>query len=71
LADDAQGVMVLGVAKGSAAAHLGIGRGDFIVAINNQDITNIGDIHAALSKASGAWRISINRGGQTITVVVQ
>lgn len=71
LPDDADGVVVIGIANGSAAARLGIARGDFIAAINGHDIKTASDVTAALNASAKAWRISIQRGGAEITLVVR
>lgn len=71
LPDDIEGAIVLGASKGSVAARLGLQRGDVIVGINNQEIKSVSDVQAALKTQAVAWRISINRGGHVITVVVR
>ncbi len=69
--DDSEGVIILGVNKGTTAARLGLMRGDIIVGINNQEIKSVNDLNDALNHPARAWRITINRGGNVITVVVQ
>ncbi|NDE89607.1 MAG: Do family serine endopeptidase [Alphaproteobacteria bacterium] len=71
LPDDSEGTIVLSISKGSAAARLGIRPGDIIVGINNQETHSVSDVTAALKLSANAWRISINRGGNVITVVVR
>jgi Do/DeqQ family serine protease len=71
MSDADEGVIVIGVTKGSTASRLGITRGDIIVAINNQDIKTVNDVQAALKAQATAWRLSINRGGNVMTVIVQ
>ncbi|MBY0429175.1 MAG: Do family serine endopeptidase [Alphaproteobacteria bacterium] len=71
LPDGLEGVIILSVSKNSAAARLGLTRGDIVVGINNQEIKTVSDVNDALNHPSQAWRISINRGGNVITVVVQ
>ena len=71
LPDDSEGVIIIGVGKNSAAGRLGLMRGDILVGINNQEIKTVSDVNDALNHPSPAWRLSINRGGNVITVVVQ
>ncbi|MDX1922742.1 MAG: Do family serine endopeptidase [Alphaproteobacteria bacterium] len=71
LPDDIEGVIVLGTSKGSVAARLGLQRGDLIIGINNNEIKSVSDIQTALNAPASAWKISINRGGNVITVVVR
>lgn len=69
--DDSEGVIILGVSKNSAAGRLGLMRGDVIVGINNKEIKTVADVNDALRLQAQAWRLSINRGGNVITVVVR
>jgi serine protease Do len=71
LGDDSPGVIVLGVSKQSKAGRLGLQRGDILLGINNQEMKSVSDVNEALKAPVQAWRITINRGGNVITVVVQ
>ncbi len=71
LPDDSDGVIILGLSKNSAAARLGLMRGDIVVGINQQEIKTVDDVKDVLNRPAEAWRISINRGGNVITVVVR
>lgn len=71
LSDDSQGVVIMAIAPRSAAALLGLQRGDFVVAINNNDIRDVADLVAALKSAASPMRIAIRRGEQIVTVVVR
>jgi Do/DeqQ family serine protease len=62
-----EGVAILDIAAGSPAQRLGFQRGDIILAINDRKIARTRDVVQATSQASRVWRITIVRGGQTIT----
>jgi Do/DeqQ family serine protease len=65
----AEGVAVIDVAAGSVAQSLGFQKGDVVVAVNNEQIANTGDLQRVVAKPSRLWRVTINRGGQQISVV--
>jgi Do/DeqQ family serine protease len=75
LADDlrldtqARGVVVVAVADGSEAQSLGFQKGDIIVSVNNQKIERPNDLDRVTRAGGRQWRITINRGGQQITVM--
>ncbi len=75
LADDlrldaqSRGVVVTGVASGSAAQSVGFQKGDIVVSVNNQKIETSADLDRVTRAGSRQWRITINRGGQQISVV--
>ena len=76
LADDLRldpstdGVVITDVAGGSTAQSLGFQRGDLVVSVNNQKIAKTRDLERASSQPSRAWRITILRGGQQLSVVL-
>ena len=61
----AQGVMVSALADNALAGQLGFQPGDIVRSINGQPIKTTADLQQALS-ASGAWRVTIQRGQQEI-----
>ena len=65
----ADGVAVLSVEDGSMANRLGFQKGDVIVAINGATITSSKDLERVGRASSGAWEVSINRGGEVLTSV--
>jgi Do/DeqQ family serine protease len=69
LESDAQGVVVLEVADGSLAQNFGFRRGDRIVSVNNQSIKKTRDLERAAGQQARLWRITIDRGGQQLSVV--
>jgi Do/DeqQ family serine protease len=64
-----QGVVIVGVADGSAAQSVGFHKGDIVVSINNQKIEKSTDLDRITRAGSRQWRITINRGGQQISVM--
>jgi Do/DeqQ family serine protease len=65
----ARGVVVTDVARGSIASRVGFQRGDRVLAINDEDVTNV----KALAELNGAearfWKVTIQRNGQVLTQV--
>jgi len=60
------GVMVAKV-EGGFAQTLGLQPGDFIRQINGRTINTTADLAAAVKTPAGAWTLTIERGGRTIT----
>jgi Do/DeqQ family serine protease len=60
------GVMVAKV-EGGFAQTLGLQPGDFIRQINGRAINTTADLAAAVKTPAGAWTLTIERGGRTIT----
>jgi type II secretory pathway component PulC len=67
----AEGVVILDVPNGTAAERVGFRRGDIIVSVNNQKIERTRDLEKATGEQARAWRITIQRGGQQISVMLQ
>ena len=65
----AEGVAVVDIASGSVAQSLGFQKGDVVVAVNNEQIATTADLQKAVAKPSRLWRVTINRGGQQISVM--
>jgi S1-C subfamily serine protease len=65
----AEGVVITAVADGSAAQSVGFQKGDIIVSINNTKIAKSADLERLTNAGSRQWRITIQRGGQQISVV--
>lgn len=61
-----QGVMVIRVAGGPAAA-VGLQPGDIIRAVNGQQISSARDLAAIAGRPAGGWQVTIERGGRQIT----
>ncbi len=64
-----EGVVVVGVADGSAAQSVGFQKGDIVVSVNNQKIANSADLDRIARAGGRQWRITIKRGGQQISVI--
>ena len=64
----AEGVVVLDVAQGSLAQSLGFQRGDVIAQVNDEKIARTRDLDRVSKERQRAWRITIVRGGQSISV---
>jgi Do/DeqQ family serine protease len=64
-----EGVVITNVASGSAAQSLGFQRGDVVLSVNNQKIAKSADLERITSAGSRQWRITIQRGGQQISVM--
>jgi Do/DeqQ family serine protease len=65
---NAQGVVVTAVADGSAAQSI-FRPGDIVVAVNNQKIERSSELERIANSGSRAWRITIRRGNQQISVM--
>ncbi len=63
-----QGVVIVGVADGSEAQSIGFQKGDVVISVNNQKIAKSADLDRVTRGGGRAWRITINRGGQQISV---
>jgi Do/DeqQ family serine protease len=64
----AAGVAVLDVANGSLAQNLGFQKGDVIAQVNDAKIERTRDLDRIAKTSSRLWRITIVRGGQSISV---
>jgi Do/DeqQ family serine protease len=67
--DDDSGVVILDVADGSYASNLGFRRGDIVVAVNGEKITQTRDLARAAERPQRTWRVVIRRGGRQISAV--
>jgi len=64
----ATGVVIVDVAAGSTAQTLGFQKGDIVLAVNNTKISETRDLERVSNEQSRAWRVTILRGGQQLTV---
>ncbi len=69
----AQGVMVLSMARQSAARYNGLRGGDVILDVNGQDISSTSELENLLNRAehSEDWDLSIDRGGRIYNVPIR
>jgi len=63
-----EGVVIVGVADGSAAQSIGFQKGDIVISINNQKIAKSADLDRIARAGGRQWRITIKRGGRQISV---
>lgn len=64
-----EGVVVSEIEEGSTAANVGFQKGDLIMALNGERMTNSREVEAILKDRRRAWEVTISRNGQTITSV--
>jgi Do/DeqQ family serine protease len=69
LDSQAEGVVITDVAEGSTAQSIGFQKGDVVVSVNNEKINRPADLERAAAAGGRQWRITIQRGGQQISVV--
>ena len=65
----AQGVVITGVVDGSTAQTIGFRKGDIVLSVNNQKIEKSADLDRVTRAGGRQWRVTINRGGQEISVM--
>jgi Do/DeqQ family serine protease len=65
-----EGVAIVEVAGGSVAANVGFKAGDLIVSVNGERIASTQDLERATKNPKRLWRVTIQRGGQQISVVL-
>lgn len=68
LDSQSHGVVIISVADGSTAQSIGFRKGDIVVSVNNQSIEKSADLDRIARAGGRAWRITIDRGGQHISV---
>jgi serine protease Do len=66
--DDATGVIVTDVAPDGPAAEAGIVRGDVIIELDREAITNIEDLASKLDDAKDSVLVLVRRGANTLFV---
>jgi Do/DeqQ family serine protease len=65
----ARGVVIVDIGDGSAAQSIGFQRGDIVVSVNSETIAKTADLERITRAGSRQWRITIQRGGQQISVM--
>jgi len=65
-----EGVVVIDVEDGSNAQSLGLQKGDVVVSINDTKMLRTKDMQSATSQRRLFWQITIGRGGQLFTTVI-
>ncbi len=69
--DEESGVVVLDVAQNTPAAQFGFKRGDILVGVNDNKVTSVKDLAAALERSPSGWRLSFEREGKVFSVAIQ
>jgi Do/DeqQ family serine protease len=64
-----EGVVITGVTDGSPAQSIGFQKGDIVVSVNSQKIATPADLERLSTAGGRSWRVTINRGGQQISVM--
>jgi Do/DeqQ family serine protease len=64
----ASGVAIVSVADGSIAQSLGFQKGDIVQSVNNTEMRETKDLDRITREPTRAWRITILRGGQQLSV---
>lgn len=68
---DRDGLLVRGVEEGSLAEAAGVAAGDLIVALGDRPVTDIDDLHEALTGVVLPLELSIVRGADELTLTVE
>ncbi|HUC48213.1 MAG TPA: DegQ family serine endoprotease [Xanthobacteraceae bacterium] len=64
-----EGVVITDIADGSTAQNIGFRKGDIVASVNGQKIARSADLERATNGGGHAWRVTIIRGGQQISVM--
>ncbi len=64
----ATGIAIVDVADGSIAQSLGFQKGDIVQSVNNAEMRETKDLDRVTREPTRAWRITILRGGQQLSV---
>jgi S1-C subfamily serine protease len=70
LANAHEGVVVAEVPEGTTAANVGVQKGDIVIAVNDQKIATTRDLEKASAARPDFWKLTIERGGETIQTVI-
>ncbi len=68
--DADHGVIITDVKADTPATSVNLRTGDIILSVNNIKTATVKDVMNAITQPSSGWRISIQRGSETITVMV-
>jgi Do/DeqQ family serine protease len=69
--EDGSGVVVLDVAQNTPAAQFGFKRGDILVGVNDDKVSSVKDLAAALARSPSGWRLSFQREGKVFNLAIQ
>lgn len=68
--DTRQGVVVIDVKDQTPAARLGVKRGDIVVSLNNEKVSSVAQLAAALDLSGDRWRLSVERDGKLFNLAI-
>lgn len=68
---NATGVVVYDVEDNSPAAAAGFRPGDVILEVNNEKVARTGDLNQLTASPQRGWRVTVSRGGRSITAVLR
>jgi len=66
----AEGVIIINFSDDALAANVGFQKGDIITQVNGQKISRTADLERVTKEGSRLWRITLQRGGQQLSVVL-
>jgi len=69
--DVTSGVMITEIGRRTLAARLGLRPGDVVKVVNGRKITSVAALKSAVSGNTGAWKITIERGGRTLNLSIR
>jgi Do/DeqQ family serine protease len=69
--EEGSGVVVLDVAQNTPAAQFGFRRGDIFVGVNDDKVSSVKDLAAALARSPSGWRLSFQREGKVFNLAIQ
>ena len=70
LDDNAEGVLVIGIARGSWASRIGLRKGDVVLTVNGRKVRLVSEVQAAVGSGSDRWRVEVKRGRRTLRIEV-
>lgn len=68
--DAMEGVVITKVRNGSYASQF-VAPGDVVLSVNGTEVTEVRQLAALLFQARRSWKISVRRGGQTLSISVR
>jgi serine protease Do len=68
--ENADGVVVTGIAPGTPSAGYGFRPGDIVRTVNGKEIHTVEELKQALTAAQGHWQLVVDRGGSRLSLSV-
>lgn len=66
-----QGVVVLGLKRGSIAQRMNFKAGDIVIKVNDMPVARVDDLKRVADRANNGWRVTLNREGETVTFTIE